>query len=61
MSDYGADSVPDLGETFDFMVTKSLLKEDNANVMQWTYPGYRVQKIARKIGRTNVHIKYKIE
>lgn len=54
MSDYGADVDPDMAETYDLQFTKSFITQDKTNVMQWTYPGRRVLKLANKRGKTNM-------
>lgn len=60
MSDYGADPIPDLGESYDLQFTKSMITDKKTNVMQWTYPGYRVQKLANKQGKSNLLIKFNL-
>lgn len=57
MSDYGADTDPDMGKTYDLMVTKGFLPQDGSNVMQWTYDDGVVRKLASRQGATNILFK----
>ena len=57
MSDYGADANPDLGKAFDLQQTKAFTRTDKTNVMQWTYDGYKVKKLANRQNSTNILIK----
>jgi len=57
MSDYGADAEPDMVKTFDLMTTKSMAPVEGVNVMQWTYSGRVVRKLARRQDHTNILFK----
>ena len=57
MSDYGADQTPDKKKTYDIQVTKGFITSPKTNVMQWTYLGRQVFKLANKQGKTNMLFK----
>jgi hypothetical protein len=58
MSDFGADKKPDLNVAKQITYSFGFKKDKNSNVMQWTYPGDgRVQKIANRRDKTNIHFK----
>ena len=61
MSDYGADSNPDLDQAYLLLVANGFMPEQRSNVMQWTYDGYRVQKLANKKGKSNLLLKFELE
>jgi len=56
MSDYGADANPNMARTYDLMVTKGFVPLKKTNVMQWTYSGRVVVKLANRSDKTNIHI-----
>jgi len=53
MSNYGADAEPDMVKTWDLMIAKAMTNHEGVNVMQWTYPGRVVRKLARRKDHTN--------
>jgi len=57
MSNYGADANPDLIKTYDLMIAKALTPVEGVNVMQWTYSGRVVRKLARRQDHTNILFK----
>jgi hypothetical protein len=57
MSDYGSDSDPNVVTGWDLAETKKLLPVENKNMMQWTYLGRTVVKIASKWGKSNLLLK----
>lgn len=59
MSNYGADSDPDIRKAIELAYTWGLLPLDKTNVMQWTYPsGVVVRKLAHRKTGSNVLIKF---
>ncbi|MBA7550818.1 hypothetical protein ES705_43343 [subsurface metagenome] len=57
MSDYGADSEPDISKAWDLIFMKNFIPAEKVNVMQWTYSGRVVRKLARRRDHTNILIK----
>lgn len=57
MSDYGADSEPDIAKAWDLIFMKNFTPAEKVNVMQWTYPDRVVRKLARRKDHSNVLIK----
>jgi hypothetical protein len=57
MSDYGADANPDMAKTWELMVPDGFTDLAKTNVMQWTYPGRVVRKLANKQDATNILFK----
>ena len=57
MSDYGADSPPELTIAWDLIHTKKLITGDKVNAMEWTYLNRIVCKLARRQDHSNILIK----
>jgi hypothetical protein len=59
MSDYGADSTPDLNKAQDLAYDMGFLPLRNSNVMQWTYDDdVVVRKIANRQDHSNCLFKF---
>lgn len=60
MSAYGSDPTPDKKDSYELTTTDALIRAPKVFAEQWTYDGYAVQHLGKRIGNTNVLIKYEI-
>lgn len=57
MSDYGADTDPDLEKAYQLATSQGFMPSEKTNVMQWTFIGYVVRKLANKSDKSNILFK----